>query len=147
MYKQFFTDLERGKQAEVLVAKAFVGMGYSVFDVSEDSSYWGQDIDLIIYDRNSQEHYFEIKADWNMYKTGNVVLELTSQTGSDGWYRTSEATHFAFCDMINRICYIARAAELHEYTEHTDLPHVKLNNCECILLNVYDCQLFQKIRI
>ena len=39
MYKQFFTDLERGKQAEVLVAKAFVGMGYSVFDVSEDSSY------------------------------------------------------------------------------------------------------------
>ena len=142
----FLLDLERGRQAEVLVTNAFRLMGYDVMDVTKNPAFWKKDIDLLIWDHDGTQYKFEVKADWNMHKTGNVVLELTSKTGTEGWFLTSEATHYAICDMHNRICHIARAHELKEYVQqHSDLQHVCLNGCECILININDCPLFQKI--
>lgn len=144
----FWKDLERGRQAEVLVANAFSMMNYDVMDVSKEAVFWSKDVDLLIWDHDETQYKFEVKADWNMYKTGNAVLELTSKTGSQGWFQTSEATHFAICDMHNRVCYIARANELREYVQQNpDLPLIWLNGCECLLVNVNDCPLFQKIHI
>lgn len=145
---KFWLDLKRGRQAEVLVTNAFRMMGYGVMDVTKNPVFWKKDVDLLIWDHDETKYMFECKADWNMHKTGNVVLELTSKTGSQGWFRTSEATHFAICDMQNRICYIARASELREYAQqHPDLPQIRLNDCECLLINVNECPLFQKIHI
>ena len=83
-----------------------------------------------------------------MHRTGNAVLELTSKTGNKGWFLTSEATHFAFCDMKNRIAYIARSTELRQYASlHSNLPHITLNGCECIFISVNEPDMFHKITI
>ena len=63
MNYQFYKDLLRGRQAEVLVTEAFDTMGFFVEDVTENPEYWDKDIDLIIYGHDGTPHPFEVKAD------------------------------------------------------------------------------------
>ena len=44
----FYDDLARGRQGEILVTKALREMGHTVEDVTKDSDYWKKDIDLIV---------------------------------------------------------------------------------------------------
>lgn len=44
----FYLCLERGRQAEVMVANAFRSMGYDVMDVTKNPAFWKQDVDLLI---------------------------------------------------------------------------------------------------
>ena len=67
----FYDDLARGRQGEILVTKALREMGHTVEDVTKDSDYWKKDIDLIV-----DGGTLEVKSDWNMGKTGNIVLEM-----------------------------------------------------------------------
>lgn len=157
----FFKDLVRGKQGEVLVANAFRDMGYEVTDVTGDSDYWKKDIDLLI-DDNGIERSMEVKADWNMGTTGNVVLEAYKENNpeTEGWYRYTESSHLAFVDMRNKIAYICRTNELRERvgslmvsgTEGNDISaYIKiksLNGYRCYLLNVENNEdLFQKVAV
>jgi len=145
----FFMDLSRGSQAEILVTNYFRGNGYDVMDVTKNPIFWKKDIDLFVYDHDGTQYKFEVKADWTIHRTGNVVLELTSKTGTEtGWFNTTESTHIVFTDMENRIGYVARTHELREFVQrHPDLQRVRLNGCECVLVNINDCNLFQVIRL
>ena len=144
----FFLDLERGHIAEVAVANWFRARGFEVLDLTKNPVFWKKDIDLRIWDHNGIPYDWEIKADWNIWKTANVCLELTSKTGSKGWFETTESTHICFVDMKFRIAYIARTAELRTYV-HNDpsLRRMCLNGCECVLVNIDTCELFTTIHV
>lgn len=154
-------DLKRGKQGEALVANAFRNMGYEVTDVSGNSDYWKKDVDLII-DDNGIERWIEVKSDWNMSKTGNVVLENYKENNREnkGWYQYTEASHLAFVDMKNRIAYICRTSELRmrvgslmaNAADGIDIePYIKLktlNGYRCFLLNIENNEdIFQKVAV
>ena len=145
----FFLDLSRGAQAEMLVSNYFRGNGYDVMDVTKNPIFWKKDIDLFIYDRDGTKYEFEVKADWTIHRTGNVVLELTNKLGEkSGWFNKTEASHIVFTDMENRIGYVARTNELRKYVcLHPDLPKVVLNSCDCVLVNINDYGLFQVIKL
>lgn len=149
MNNDFYLDLKRGRQAEVMVMNAFRSMNYGVMDVTKNPKFWKEDVDLLIWDHDGTRYKFEVKADWTLHRTGNIVLELTSKTGSDGWFRTTEATHIVFTDMINRIGYIVRSTDLRNYVEHhSNIDHGILGGCECLLININDCsELFTKINL
>lgn len=150
----FLKDLQRGKQGEVMVANAFRKMNYDVQDVSNNKEFQKKDIDLVI-DDNGTSRYMEVKADWTMGTSGNIVLELWKQANSEnlGWYSYTEATHLAFCDMKNKIAYICRTADLKKriavlkdealrkfyYGETADLHK---NDITPKVLNGYYCYLF-----
>lgn len=154
----FLFDLARGKQGEILVADAFRNMGYPVTDVTHNPDYWKRDIDLLI-DDNGIERQMEVKSDWNMGKTGNVVLEIRKEDGKDGWFRFTESSHLAFVDMEKRIAYIARTKELKDYVEGWMIQeemgkdvsaYIKpkhLNGYFCLLLNIENTKLFQKVAV
>ena len=137
----FKTDLERGKQGELMVAQAFEKMGYEVKDVTDDPSFWKKDVDFIIND-NGVERRLEVKTDWNIWRTGNVVLELNKTYDPKilGWFNFSQATHFAFVDIKNRLAYMVRANELAaRVNEKKDtLRKKQLNNYDCYLLNIQE---------
>ena len=59
----FYLCLERGRQAEVMVANAFRSMGYDVMDVTKNPAFWKQDVDLLIWDHDGIQYKFEVKAD------------------------------------------------------------------------------------
>lgn len=157
--KNFMNDLAKGKQGEVLVASAFRNMGYKVTDVSADSDYWKKDIDLLI-DDNGTERQIEVKADWNLGRTGNAVLEIRKdKDGKDGWFNYTEASHLAFVDMQHRIAYIGRTEEIRDYVNGWTIQgqdgmdvsaYIKpkhLNGYFCLLLNLENTGLFQKLAV
>lgn len=161
MANTFMADLKRGKQGEALVAKAFRDMGYEVTDVSNNSDYWKKDIDLLI-DDNGTERSIEVKSDWNMSKTGNVVLEnyKVYEKDKEGWFQYTEASHLAFVDMKNRIAYICRTSELRirvaslmdEVMKGENItPFITtrtLNGYSCFLFNVENNEdIFQKVAV
>ena len=147
--KDFLESLERGKQGERLVSLAFMNMGYLVIDKTMDKEYWEKDIDLIIFDKDGTKHLFEVKSDWNMAYTGNVVLELTNKSGDTcGWFNKTQSTHLAFCDMQNRIAYICRTKELRQWVQqHRDLKHYIIQGCDCVLINITDTPIFRRLCI
>ena len=149
MNNDFFYDLSRGAQGETLVANAFTQMGYEVMSVSKNPMWFKKDVDLMIWDNDGTQYKFEVKADWSMHRTGNVILELTSKVGTPGWFETTESDHLVFCDMENRIGYVFRTEELRDYVQKDpELDRGKLNGCECIILNINNCNsLYQKIRL
>ena len=122
-------------------------MDYDVFDISDDPKWWSSDVDLIIWDHEGNEHYFEIKADWSLHKTGNAVLEMTSKTGEPGWFVTSRASHFVFVDMFNKNGYVARADDLKQYIKTGNYYKTELNGCDCLLIKVDNGLLFQKLHL
>lgn len=155
----FLTDLARGKQGEVLVANAFRNMGYKVTDVTSNSDYWKKDIDLLI-DDNGTERQMEVKADWNMGRTGNVVLEIRKdKDGKAGWFNYTESSHLAFVDMKNRVAHIARTKDIRDCVNgwmlqgevgmdvSAYITPKHLNGYFCLLLNVENTGMFQKVAV
>ena len=146
----FYEDLARGRQGEVLVTKALREMGHTVEDVTKDSDYWKKDIDLIV-----DGGTLEVKSDWNMGKTGNIVLEMRKrEDGKDGWFRQTAADNLAFVDMQNRICYIIKTKELRDYVEGVitsvaqggyvcGVKDKTLNGYWCLLINVNNLDFYK----
>ena len=143
MKNDFYTDLARGRQGEVLITKALEDLGHNVKDVTQDSNYWEKDIDLLVDGKS-----LEVKSDWNLGRTNNIVLEMRKrESGKDGWFRSTAAENLAFVDMRNRICYLAKTTELREYIDNMILSNaagghesgireIELNGYWCILLNI-----------
>lgn len=159
MANNFYKDLARGKQGEVLISAAFQKMGYEVKDVSSDSCYWEKDIDLIVND-NGIERQIEVKSDWNLSKTGNVVLEIRkSDSGKAGWFTFTQSSHLAFVDMKNNIAYIGRTKEIKDAVDvwllqgaagadvSAYIKNKHLNGYFCLLLNIENSKLFQKLAV
>ena len=145
---EFYLDLERGHIAEVAVANWFRARGFEVLDLTKNPEFWKKEIDIRVWDHDGIPYDWEIKADWNIWKTANVCLELTSKTGGKGWFEITESTHICFVDMKFRIAYIARTEELRTYVKNNPgIKKMNLNGCLCALVNVDQCDLFNRITV
>lgn len=99
MQNTFEKDLKRGKKGEALVRNTFRNLGYEVKDVSDDSDFWIEDVDLVCADGFK----YEVKTDYMFHRTGNIVLEsevyyTSSQEQKLSWLWTSKADYFCFVD-------------------------------------------------
>lgn len=155
----FFYDLKRGRQGEVFVMNAFRNMNYEVTDVTKNQSYQKKDIDLLIK-ANETTYAFEVKSDWTMNSTKNILLEMRNEkTGKDGWFRFTEATHLAFVDMHTGVAYICRTQELRDFVEgeillaaanggvSSKIQEKHLGNFFCLLVDMEAFGRFQKVRV
>ena len=155
----FVSDLKRGKQGEDLVSNFFATtMNCKVEDLALNKEYFAKDIDLrIIEDMgNGRSHTIEVKTDWNMITTGNVVLEMhkIKDPNKKGWFHYTEADYLAFVDIHSKLGYICRTQELKDYVLlNTECDYSKgiqyknLGDCCCALLNHKKFKGFQTVSL
>lgn len=110
---KFSQDLAAGRVGEQLAADYMTKLGYEIQDVSHDTQYFSKDIDLLA-EKNGVKMSIEVKSDYNVSKTGNVVIETCTNVGKKkpGWWYYTEATHLFFVDVRNSIIHCVRRDEL-----------------------------------
>lgn len=112
----FYSDLNRGKQGEILAAKALEGRGHKVIDVSNDWDYRRKDIDFILTNKQGQTTTIEIKTDAASENTGNVFIEYYNSNNQshsyDGWFKYCEAEYIGFIQPNNKKAMIVSFDEL-----------------------------------
>ena len=112
----FYSDLNRGKQGEILAAKALEGRGHKVIDVSNDWKYRRKDIDFILTNKQGQTTTIEIKTDAASEYTGNVFIEYTNTNNEQhnylGWLMYCEAEYIGFIQPNNKKAMIVSLDEL-----------------------------------
>lgn len=95
----FYTDLQRGRKGEKLVAEALTAKGHTVEDVSMALAYQFKDIDFVIT-KDGASTTLEVKNDLRSNQTGNIFVEETNynnvRRNYKGWLYYSEAVYFCF---------------------------------------------------
>lgn len=109
------TQLAKGKLGEDIVRQVMSARGHEVIDVSNDSSYWREDVDFIIANKK-----VELKTDYWIHKTDNIFLELDMMyhidgAMRDGYFVTTEAEYLFYLDIKNLILYIYEMKNLKDY--------------------------------
>ena len=112
MQNTFKKDLERGKKGEALVRNTFRNLGYEVKDVSDDSDFWIEDVDLVCADGFK----YEVKTDYKLQSTGNLALESEVYYKNyyelkDSWLWTSKADYFIFVNPHDTSYFYSIAAQ------------------------------------
>lgn len=107
-----FQELKRkGEVGEMAVINHYQKKGCAVEDVSDNPQYFKYDIDILI---NGQT--VEVKTDYRMYETGNLLLEMVSNSNpayyKEGWFITSKAQVFVFYSPQTNSTYQVFADEL-----------------------------------
>ena len=106
----FIQDKRRGKVGERVVKGYFEAIGADIRDLSEESEYQAQDVDLIAADGLT----YEVKTDYRFSETGNLALEdsITNAHGRfKSWLWTSKADFFCFVDPNQESKFVAISAE------------------------------------
>lgn len=106
----FIQDKRRGKVGERVVKGYFEAIGADIRDLSEESEYQAQDVDLIAADGLT----YEVKTDYRFSETGNLALEdsITNAHGRfKSWLWTSKADFFCFVDPNQTNRFVAISAE------------------------------------
>lgn len=106
----FIQDKRRGKVGERVVKGYFEAIGADIRDLSEESEYQAQDVDLIAADGLT----YEVKTDYRFSETGNLALEdsITNAHGKfKSWLWTSKADYFCFVDPNQERKFVAIKAE------------------------------------
>ncbi len=77
------------RAGETEAIELFNKCGYSVKDVSGNSSYFDKDIDLIVTNPSGVTKAIEVKADSRIADTGNLFIEYLNprSKGGYGWFR------------------------------------------------------------
>lgn len=113
----FLQDKRRGKVGERIVKGYFEAVGAEIRDLSEESEYQAQDVDLISADGIT----YEVKTDYRFADTGNFALEdsITNYHGKHkSWLWTSEADYFCFVDPNQKNRFVAiKASDLRHLVE------------------------------
>lgn len=84
--------------------------GYSVQDCASDPEYQVRDIDFIASMEGYKTLAIEVKADKQMYKTGNILVEhghIRPSVGKTrGWFLTCDADIICYIDTVQNIVYM-----------------------------------------
>lgn len=110
--------MPNGKLGEQLFQQAMQNKGYKVEDVSENSSYWNKDIDVIITSPTTGEtKKFEVKWDEKINKTGKLFIEMINprSEGCCGWFEFIKADYLAYGDAISKQFYIIDVEYLKDF--------------------------------
>ena len=78
-----------GNLGEQIFSRRMREAGYTVQDVTNDSSYWSKDIDFIVTSPRGNTRTFEVKYDTRLNHTGNLFLEIANTHSKEGkgWYK------------------------------------------------------------
>lgn len=111
-----------GKEGERLAKQWLEGQGYAVQDVSGNSVFWGQDIDLIAT-RGNDTVTIEVKWDNIIANTGNLYVETITDIDKQkqGWFGFCCADMLMYGSKKERLFYVIRVSDLHEYIDNHPL--------------------------
>lgn len=112
--------MSRGTEGEQLFQEIMQNRNYKVIDTTNNSSFWGKDIDFIVTSPiTGKTKTFEVKWDYKINKTGNLYLEIINgnSEGGTGWYEFCKADYIAYGDAVNRTFYIIPLLELKKKVE------------------------------
>ena len=111
----FTQDLNRGRQGEIIVAKALAAKGHKIEDVSLSPSYQYRDIDFLLT-KNGKTTSLEVKNDIRSNDTGNVFIEMFNQNNISrkykGWFFYCEAQYLAFLQYKHGVAHIIHHDDL-----------------------------------
>lgn len=111
--QQDFWELdEETRVVELKLQEYFRNRGYTVIDKRDDEECRQKDIDFEIHMLNSQSLNIEVKADKKMYKTGNILIELSHKRPvkgkTNGWFKYCEADIICYHDNVNNKGYMLK---------------------------------------
>ena len=109
-----------GHDGETIVRHYFEKQGYKVADLTGDPDWQASDVDIQIEMPDGSLRYMEIKTDTEMWKTGNIFLELSmerrnSGTVSEGWFTYSLANDLCYLCCGTSTLYVIPFEPLREY--------------------------------
>ena len=125
----FLGEMKRGKVGEELFVDFLNRHNFDYEDLRESKDFQKKDIDFLVADK-----YFEVKTDYKINKTGNVVIELTNTREGftcPGWFFKTEADNLVIIDPIDRKGYRLRMEELREYLRNTPYTSKKMERIDC----------------
>ena len=142
----FYSDLNRGKQGEVLAAKALAERGHKVIDVSDDWDYRRKDIDFILTNKQGQTTTLEIKTDAASENTGNVFIEYANSNNEKhnylGWLMYCEAEYIGFIQPNNKKAMIVSFDELKQNIKENSYRIASSSNATGFLMPIGALQAF-----
>lgn len=100
----FYSDLKRGKTGEEKFKHFVEAKGYEVEDLSYNRIYQQKGIDFRIK-KGTKELFVEVKTDYRMHKTGNILLELEDGSRT-GWARKTEADIVFYINSAAGVAYV-----------------------------------------
>lgn len=109
--QQYFSELDdETRLVELRLHEYFRSRGYLVIDKRNDEESRLKDIDFEIQYIGRQNLNIEVKADKQMYKTGNILVELRHlrpyKGKTNGWYKYCDADIICYQDTVQDIGYM-----------------------------------------
>lgn len=102
-YRDFKSTVSQGNGGEDMLKSYLIKKkGCQVIDRSDDPEYRAKDIDFEFTVKGKKWHSVEVKSDYRMAQTGNIVVEVAMyrKSGkSKGWLYYCEADYLCFIDM------------------------------------------------
>lgn len=105
------------KHGEQLAIQLLEANNIKVTDVSDNSIYWPQDIDLLCSTDKGISYSVEVKWDSRIQKTGNMFIEIlnTNSKGGKGWFNFTKADFLFYGDEGNNLFYVIPLEELRKW--------------------------------
>lgn len=109
--QQYFSELDdETRVVELRLHEYFRNRGYLVIDKRNDEESRLKDIDFEIQYTGRKNLNIEVKADKQMYNTGNILVELRHlrpyKGKTYGWYKYCEADIICYHDTVQDIGYM-----------------------------------------
>lgn len=115
---KFQKDNKNGAKGEAIVRNKFLSYKNveAVKDISCTEAGKKDDIDLIVHCSDGNVKTVEVKTDFKMNNTGNLVYEEISSKNisSKGCFARTKAEHIAYLNADNGMCYIINAEEFRD---------------------------------
>ena len=101
-YRDFNSTISQGNGGESLLKQYMIKKGFQIIDRSNDPAYQAKDIDFEFSRDGKHWSSVEVKSDYRMAQTGNIVVEVAmyrKKGKSKGWLYYCEADYLCFIDM------------------------------------------------
>lgn len=104
-----------GKQGEYLARKCLEANGFTVKDVSNNSDYWKQDVDLLA-EKQGRLYKIEVKWDDVIAESGCFFFEVITDIdrNKQGWAKYTEADYIFYGDAQQKIFYVFSADDMRD---------------------------------
>lgn len=125
----FLGEMKKGQVGEKLFIDFLNSHNFNFDDLRHLKKFQEKDIDFLV-----EGKYFEVKTDYKIGNTGNVVVELLNIRDGfrcTGWFYKTKADNLVIIDPIDRKGYRLRMEELREYLRNTLYTTKKMERIDC----------------
>lgn len=125
----FLGEMKKGQLGEELFIDFLNRHNFNFEDLRYNIDFQELDIDFFVEDK-----YFEVKTDYKIRNTGNVVIELMNIRDGfkcSGWFHKTKADNLVIIDPIDRKGYRLRIKELREYLRNTVYTTKIMERIDC----------------